>query len=182
VTIRKIIRKTDTLGNAFLFNSASLTGVSIPDSSRIYVPVRFQPTQKGKHILVIEFDNTGSQNPLDFPRTTLLGIGVDSITGVQDSKVNKEKIRNFRVYPNPFESGTTFSFDSEISGNSVDIEIYDILGSKITTINSIISEGENRINWNGRDRSGSKLKSGVYFARLKNTAVYSSLSLLLIIQ
>ncbi|MFA6571009.1 MAG: hypothetical protein WCT77_07205, partial [Bacteroidota bacterium] len=40
VTIRKIIRKTDTLGNAFLFNSASLTGVSIPDSSRIYVPVR----------------------------------------------------------------------------------------------------------------------------------------------
>ncbi|MFA6571010.1 MAG: T9SS type A sorting domain-containing protein [Bacteroidota bacterium] len=109
---------------------------------------------------------------------------IENVIGVDDTNPNmkQEKIRNFRVYPNPFESGTTFSFDSDLSGNSIDIEIFDILGSKITTINNIISEGENRINWNGRDRSGSKLKSGVYFARLKNETVYSQLSLMIFIQ
>jgi hypothetical protein len=76
VTIRRIIRVSNINGNAFLFNEASLTGVVIPDSSQLYVPVRFQPKVTGDHELIIEYDNTASTDPNSLPRSTLRGIGV----------------------------------------------------------------------------------------------------------
>jgi hypothetical protein len=155
--------------------------MGIPINDSIKVRIKFLARDLGEFI-----DSIGAGDSFFFEYTgQLKANAVDSITGVQDndtSNLSKANILNFRVFPNPFENGTTFSFDSNIPGTVIEIEIYDILGSKITELNCLASEGENRLNWNGRDLAGNKLRSGVYFARLKNGAVYSKVSCLIFIQ
>lgn len=72
-------------------------------------------------------------------------------------------------YPNPFNSNTTFSFYSPEVQN-VTLEIFDLLGRKVTTIyeNTYDNPDEKvRVIWNGQSDDGTILPSGVYFARLK---------------
>jgi hypothetical protein len=62
----------DTNGNAFIFNEAALTYVVISPGSQLYVPVQFNPTVTGYHVLMLEYDNTAGSTT----RTKLEGIGV----------------------------------------------------------------------------------------------------------
>jgi hypothetical protein len=65
-------------------------------------------------------------------------------------------------YPNPFNSFTTISFLLPQS-KFVELEIFDILGRKITVlVNGIKSAGKHKVEFNGNN-----LSSGIYFYRLK---------------
>jgi len=70
-------------------------------------------------------------------------------------------------YPNPFNPETTISYD--LSGESVvTLTIYDISGQVIRTMvnNQAMSAGQYKSVWDGRDESGIKVASGVYFYQL----------------
>jgi hypothetical protein len=70
-------------------------------------------------------------------------------------------------YPNPFNPETTISYD--LSGESVvALTIYDISGQVIRTMvnNQAMSAGQYKSVWDGRDESGIKVASGVYFYQL----------------
>jgi hypothetical protein len=65
-------------------------------------------------------------------------------------------------YPNPFNSSTTISYVIP-SESKVTLEIYDILGKRITSlVNQQQQPGTYQVNWNAAD-----MPSGAYFARLK---------------
>ena len=71
-------------------------------------------------------------------------------------------------YPNPFNPETTISYD--LSGESVvTLTIYDISGQVIRTMvnNQAMSAGHYKSVWDGRDESGAKVASGVYFYQLR---------------
>lgn len=66
-------------------------------------------------------------------------------------------------YPNPFNSGTIMEFDLPEPQHVV-IKIYDILGRELTRLSSErYPAGSHRIRWDGLDRNGTPVSSGIYF-------------------
>ncbi len=72
-------------------------------------------------------------------------------------------------YPNPFNPSTEIGFDLP-KPSFVSLDIYDVLGRKVTTlINERLTAGSKRVQWNGRDNTGTEVASGVYFYRLQTS-------------
>ena len=69
-------------------------------------------------------------------------------------------------YPNPFNPSTTISFKIQ-SACFITLKVYDVLGKEIAIlVNEEKPAGIYDIVWNGKNNSGIKLTSGVYFYRL----------------
>jgi len=69
------------------------------------------------------------------------------------------------IYPNPFHTETTISFSSTEVDEGAEIEIYNIKGQKIKQFS--IDDSRFSIDWNGKDKSGNAVSSGIYFLKLK---------------
>ena len=66
-----------------------------------------------------------------------------------------------RCYPNPFNSRITIDYGIDQPGN-IKIDIYDLLGRKITTlIDEIESAGEHKVTWDAQNQN-----SGIYFYKI----------------
>lgn len=69
-------------------------------------------------------------------------------------------------YPNPFNPETKIAFSIPETAK-VNISIYNILGQKVRILTDrIYPAGNYTMDWNGKNDSGSKLPSGVYFYKL----------------
>ena len=80
----------------------------------------------------------------------------------------------FNAYPNPFNAKTNvpYSLDKQ---STVEIEIYNLLGQKITTlVSESKSKGDHLASWNGRDDNGREVAGGVYFCRMR-TPTYTQM-------
>ena len=87
------------------------------------------------------------------------------ITNVNDKFIPTEF--SVSAYPNPFNPSTTIQYQIPQTDN-VKIEIYDLLGSKIWYKN--IDEqpaGKHKITWNGTDKNGGNVSSGVYLLKVQ---------------
>lgn len=70
-------------------------------------------------------------------------------------------------YPNPFNPVTTVSFTVPERGRAA-LSIYNVKGELVRTlIDRVVDAGEVRVTWDGTDRFGRQLASGVYFYRLR---------------
>lgn len=93
---------------------------------------------------------------------------------VQSSKVKQknknEPIRFFKLhqnYPNPFNSTTKIQINLDRE-SEVELSIYDIEGKFINTIASgRFSAGSHAIVWDGNNKNGQGVNSGIYVYRLK---------------
>jgi len=100
------------------------------------------------------------------------GITYGTITSVNDDKSESTPTDFilFPNYPNPFNAGTTISFNIN-STLTINLAIYDLLGRKINTlINQEISSGTHRLFWNGKNENGDELSSGIYICRLQSSS------------
>ncbi|MBN2070732.1 MAG: T9SS type A sorting domain-containing protein [Candidatus Krumholzibacteriota bacterium] len=69
-------------------------------------------------------------------------------------------------YPNPFNPATSISFTLP-RGGKADLSVYSVEGKLIATLlDRVCVKGENTVVWNGSDRKGNLVPSGVYFYRL----------------
>ena len=76
------------------------------------------------------------------------------------------EFRLFQNYPNPFNSVTIFGFqvDKKITAK---VFIYDQLGNHACTLwNGEVIPGTHYLRWDGRDKHGREVASGVYFIRV----------------
>jgi hypothetical protein len=70
-------------------------------------------------------------------------------------------------YPNPFNPSTVIEYSLPQSAH-VTIEIYNLLGQKINIlVNEDQKVGFYRLDWDGKDKQGNELASGVYFYRIQ---------------
>jgi cyclomaltodextrinase / maltogenic alpha-amylase / neopullulanase len=98
--------------------------------------------------------------------TTSVFLLADSavITSADDKSIAENIPSDFYLnqnYPNPFNPSTTISFNLPEEGN-VELIIYDVLGSKITTLlNEERKAGQNKVEFNA-----SGFSSGMYFYRV----------------
>jgi len=76
-------------------------------------------------------------------------------------------------YPNPFNAQTVISYQwSGVSDQSatkyVTLKIYDVLGREVRTlVDELQKPGSYRVTWDGRDRQGNVVASGLYFYSLR---------------
>jgi hypothetical protein len=126
-------------------------------SGEINVPITGLPA--GKHQLkfrAYDVFNNVSESTIDFEVKSL-------------AKPSIERLIN---YPNPFNNLTTFHFDHNLNGQSMQvmIQIFTVNGK---LVKSLFAEqnGEgahfDQLSWDGKDEYGDKLANGVYIYKCK---------------
>lgn len=90
---------------------------------------------------------------------------------VSNSDITKPKFTDISsIYPNPFNPTTKIQY-SISEGSAVEIEVFNIKGQKVTTLISQYHEpGNYEVMWQGKDRNGRNVGSGVYFCKLKTNS------------
>ncbi len=83
-------------------------------------------------------------------------------------------------YPNPFNSQTIIDYALPVKTN-VEISVFDITGTRVTTLFSGIREkGYYQIKWNGENDSGQQVGSGLYFLNFYSREYQTSRKMVLV--
>lgn len=105
-----------------------------------------------------------SGDSISFSTATVVGVSAQANT-------LPTAVRLFQNYPNPFNPSTTVAFDLPRKSLVV-VTIFDLLGREVRTlVNGSLEAGSYRLPWDGRNRSGKVLPSGVYFCSLRASGV-----------
>lgn len=81
---------------------------------------------------------------------------------------NQKNTLKFEIssFPNPFNPSTEIHFKLPVN-SEVTITIYDILGKELwQTKTASLETGEHAVAWNGKNKSGNQVSSGIYLCRL----------------
>ncbi len=82
------------------------------------------------------------------------------------SDILPKEFKLHQNYPNPFNPETTVEYDLP-ARCLVKIDIFNIMGQRIRTLNSKIQNpGYGQVHWDGRDENNKIVSSGVYFYQL----------------
>ena len=71
-------------------------------------------------------------------------------------------------YPNPFNPQTTIKYQMP-KASSVTVKIYDLLGREVITLlnDQLKAAGTHSLIWDGQDKAGNTVSSGIYFCRFQ---------------
>ena len=84
--------------------------------------------------------------------------------------VIEKQIKIIRNYPNPFNSTINIQFQLLIN-LKINIDIYNSIGQHIVTLLSEYrNSGTHTVSWNGKDKFGKCVNSGIYFYILTCTS------------
>ena len=174
-----IIEKVD-LGDDYV------TGpVAIDNNGNLFIAIPASPFYNAKLLLVDTLGNVSDLSDDYYRKSSLFPIAIDIeddgriiianrakgyTVGVPSTntsinsdfgKIPAHKI-DMIIYPNPFNSITTISWQSEVSDHK-SLVIYDIMGKKvITLVNEFKNKGSYNEVFDGKD-----LPSGIYFCKLQ---------------
>jgi len=83
-------------------------------------------------------------------------------------------------YPNPFNPTTTIEFSLPVPGH-VELRIFDVAGRMILAlVDGEMGAATHAVAWNGRDRSGRSVASGVYYYRLVTDGLTATRKMVLV--
>jgi hypothetical protein len=108
----------------------------------------------------------------DFNTTFVIGAIIDGVrygtlTSVSADVNNyPEDYELMQNYPNPFNPSTTIEY--ELPHQSVvELRVHNLVGEEVATLEqSVQSVGRHKLVWDGRDRNGNRVSTGVYFYSL----------------
>lgn len=97
--------------------------------------------------------------------------GMEPVVSSQDDEVPQLTTLNLKNYPNPFNPETSISFNTTEFENikSAEVEIFNIKGQKVNSLSVDLASDKNSVKtvkWQGIDRGGNPVSSGVYFYKL----------------
>jgi len=107
-----------------------------------------------------EYEITLTISDYEYDQEVNWTVTVNSNGNLQSELISKP-IELFGNYPNPFNPETTIQYSLIPGISDAELEIYNLKGQKVDTIN--LSMKESSYTWNGKNNS-----SGVYFFRIKS--------------
>jgi len=90
-----------------------------------------------------------------------------TVAGVNDAFAGIPTVYELQNnYPNPFNPSTTIMYGLPRQSH-VTVMIYSVLGQEVATlVNEVQAPSYYRAVWNGQDKKGGQVSSGVYFFRI----------------
>jgi hypothetical protein len=102
------------------------------------------------------------------------------VTGVETDEPKPAGFKLGHNYPNPFNPNTTIGYELP-EASSVNISIHNVRGQLVRSlVKSVKPAGLHQVTWNGRDTSGNRVASGVYFYRIQAGAFVQTKKLVLL--
>ena len=93
--------------------------------------------------------------------------GAPPVSVETDDPIVPDEFIVYQNFPNPFNPETEIHFALPKNGHVV-VNIYNTLGQKIhTLIDTQYAAGFHRVHWDGKDRNGSPVSSGVYLYEIQ---------------
>ncbi len=161
------LRNLDGSGDVALTrNSRSENPVWSPDGKQI----AFQTSRDGNfEVYVMNADGSNQRrltNHSDWDGWPSWG-RVKVPTAVEDNIGELPKnFHLFQNYPNPFNSSTTIRYHLSQPGKTR-LQIFDMMGRLVHTLNDNQQQaGDYQIKWDGSDRDGLKISTGIYLCQL----------------
>ncbi len=108
-----------------------------------------------------------TNDPYQRTHTVACSLGVGTVDIDDDNESALPLVFSLNQnYPNPFNPTTEIMFNLPRSGH-VSLDIYDILGRKVTSlVDEELVAGTHNVIWNSTNASGDKVSSGIYFYKL----------------
>ncbi len=98
----------------------------------------------------------------------------ESVAGVVETKNGVELFELQQNYPNPFNPATMIGYQLSVTGH-VSLKVFDVLGNEVATL---VNEKKDAGNYSVKF-DGSKLSSGIYFAKLTSEGKFQIRKLML---
>jgi hypothetical protein len=138
---------------------------------QIGVNMDMKYSQSGNELRVLIYDigdrgiDAGESTLLTVSDAKLIDAEVASYDGFTVEHMIDIKPTSYALaqnYPNPFNPTTTIELALPVA-SEYEVAIYNVAGQLIRTYSGYSSAGVVKIEWDGRDASGSKVASGMYF-------------------
>lgn len=95
----------------------------------------------------------------------------ETVTDINDASDMESVIQGFKLlqnYPNPFNPSTTITYELPSNANVI-LNVYNIEGELVKQLyNGEQNSGVHSVVWNGENRNGSKVSSGVYIYTVRS--------------
>jgi hypothetical protein len=144
------------------YTFASITGTEIE------IGVTSPQSYKGDDYYFVGWSDGGdTTHVVTLPDTnvTYTATFTDEVTGAEDGPLPRANAL-YQNYPNPFNPNTTVRFSLR-EREAVSLAIYDVAGRLVRAlIDDVMDAGPHDVTWDGRDKAGRTVSSGVYFYRL----------------
>lgn len=128
-------------------------------------------------------DGFGQSAVIQLPRMGLIVLSYGTQSDVPEDEHAAAELDAPRIagaHPNPFNPGTSIAFELP-SPARVSVAVYDASGRLVRTLaDREFQAGHSSIDWDGRDDSGRRVASGIYFARLQTARNAASAKLALL--
>lgn len=130
-------------------------------------------------LIALVVDTAGdSVAPVVLPGEIVVGTPTD--VGTHTGSVIPGEVTLFQNWPNPFNLETTIRFRLPAESR-LRLAIYNVLGQLVSASTELVlSAGEHELRWDGSDRQGRAVSSGVYFYRLEYAGGHSTRKMLLL--
>lgn len=140
--------------------------------------------QNGAHVYFRIVGKDSNQNYFHLPEDTtkIYSLIYGSTQVMLDSFISMPIPSSFVLnqnYPNPFNAGTTIRFESHHQEAGV-LEIYNLLGQQILSVNLSINVGRNYFYWDTKNKNGNNSPSGVYFCQIRTNLFVADRKMVLI--
>ncbi len=104
-----------------------------------------------------------------------------TITGLNDDITAPKKFFLSQNYPNPFNPSTTISYGLAVD-SEVRIVVFNIMGQKVKNlVDQRQAAGYKQVVWDGKDESGRKVATGLYFYKIE-TANFTKTNKMLLLK
>ena len=149
---------TATLDGNTNFNLNEFYSANIDSYQEGIIRYPLSNLEEGEHQLTLRLFDTHN-NPTE--RTINFFVSKDA----------KNAIFNVTNYPNPLRDRTTFSFSHNRLGENLDltVEIYDLRGDLVKTLNTQLFDSTgtiDQLSWDRTNSRGSRVKTGIYISRI----------------
>ncbi|HSG28465.1 MAG TPA: FlgD immunoglobulin-like domain containing protein, partial [Candidatus Krumholzibacterium sp.] len=117
--------------------------------------------------VVVHYDGVVWTQMTSGTTSGLLGIwGSEGVVSDAEIPTPVASLKMGRIHPNPFNPVTEIEYSIPARGD-VEMKVYDISGRLVAVlVDRVMDAGNYRISWDGRNRKGQTVSSGVYFCRL----------------
>lgn len=142
------------------------TGFGLPvcdiSFDQLYPTITRLSETDGTYLLVWEDNRSSGKNQLKNIYAQVIDFDVNAL----DDALMPNAMMLHPNYPNPFNPSTTIRYEVQESGQ-VTLTVFDITGRMVNELmNGEMHSGIYEVTWNGTDRSGHPVSSGIYLYRL----------------